>query len=99
MKDHIISVFCWLSVFSTNTNNEVFYVSGNQQIPITETYISMKRDVLTINRVGNRESFRIKQTIFDKYTNLHIVKPKFVGKMDDLARKKRNGWNFGAINP
>ena len=53
MKRIIIAVFCCLSALFASANDGVFYASGNQLIPITETEISVQKEVLTINRVGD----------------------------------------------
>ena len=51
MKKAIVLLFCCLSTLFTYGNDGVFYAAGNQLIPITETDISVKKEVLTINRV------------------------------------------------
>ena len=52
MKRLIALIFCCLSVIFATANDGVFYAEGNQLIPITETDISVRKEVLTINRVG-----------------------------------------------
>ena len=53
MRKLIIVLFCCLSTLFATANDGVFYASGNQLIPITETDISVKKEVLTLNRVGD----------------------------------------------
>ena len=53
MKKIIAILSCCFSALFTFANDGVFYASGNQLIPITETDISVKKEVLTINRVGD----------------------------------------------
>ena len=53
MKKVTILLFCCLSALFAFANDGVFYAAGNQLIPITETDISVKKEVLTLNRVGN----------------------------------------------
>ena len=48
----ILLLFCFSALFAF-ANDGVFYAAGNQLIPITETDISVKKEVLTINRVGD----------------------------------------------
>ena len=53
MKKIAILLFCCISTIFAFANDGVFYAAGNQLIPITETDISVKKEVLTINRVGD----------------------------------------------
>lgn len=48
----VLLLFCLSALFGFG-NDGVFYAAGNQLIPITETDISVKKEVLTINRVGD----------------------------------------------
>ena len=65
MKKIAILLFCCLSAFFATANDGVFYASGNQLIPITETDISVKKEVLTINRVGDH----IEVTVYYEFFN------------------------------
>ena len=75
MKRIIIAVFCCLSVFFSTANDGVFYASGNQLIPITETDISVRKEVLTINRVGDH----LEVTVYYEFFNPVGEKELLVG--------------------
>jgi len=75
MKKIAILLFCCLSALFTFANDGVFYASGNQLIPITETDISVKKEVLTINRVGNH----LEVTVYYEFFNPKGEKELLVG--------------------
>ena len=75
MKKIIILLFCCLSALFAFANDGVFYASGNQLIPITETDISVKKEVLTINRVGNH----LEVTVYYEFFNPKGEKELLVG--------------------
>ena len=65
MRKLIIVIFSCLSAFFATANDGVFYASGNQLIPITETDISVKKEVLTLNRVGDH----LEVTVYYEFFN------------------------------
>ena len=67
-------MFC-LSAFFAFANDGVFYAAGNQLIPITETDISVKKEVLTINRVGDH----LEVTVYYEFFNPVGEKELLVG--------------------
>lgn len=75
MKKIAILLFYCLSALFTLANDGVFYASGNQLIPITETDISVKKEVLTINRVGNH----LEVTVYYEFFNPKGEKELLVG--------------------
>jgi len=75
MKKISILLFCCLSALFAFANDGVFYASGNQLIPITETDISVKKEVLTINRVGNH----LEVTVYYEFFNPKGEKELLVG--------------------
>jgi hypothetical protein len=70
----ILLLFC-LSAFFAFGNDGVFYAAGNQLIPITETDISVKKEVLTINRVGDH----LEVTVYYEFFNPVGEKELLVG--------------------
>ena len=68
-------LLCCISIFFATANDGVFYASGNQLIPITETDISVKKEVLTINRVGDH----IEVTVYYEFFNPVGEKELLVG--------------------
>ena len=70
----ILLLFC-LSAFFAFANDGVFYAAGNQLIPITETDISVKKEVLTINRVGDH----LEVTVYYEFFNPVGEKELLVG--------------------
>ncbi len=75
MRKLIIVIFSCLSAFFATANDGVFYASGNQLIPITETDISVKKEVLTLNRVGDH----IEVTVYYEFFNPVGEKELLVG--------------------
>ena len=75
MKKITILLFCCLSALFAFANDGVFYASGNQLIPITETDISVKKEVLTINRVGDH----LEVTVYYEFFNPKGEKELLVG--------------------
>lgn len=75
MRKLIIVLFSCLSAFFATANDGVFYASGNQLIPITETDISVKKEVLTLNRVGDH----IEVTVYYEFFNPVGEKELLVG--------------------
>ena len=75
MRKLIIVIFCCLSAFFTSANDGVFYAAGNQLIPITETDISVQKEVLTLNRVGDH----IEVTVYYEFFNPVGEKELLVG--------------------
>ncbi len=65
MRKLIIVIFCCLSVLFATANDGVFYAAGNQLIPITETDISVRKEVLTLNRVGDH----LEVTVYYEFFN------------------------------
>ena len=75
MRKLVIVIFCCLSAFFATANDGVFYASGNHLIPITETDISVKKEVLTLNRVGDH----IEVTVYYEFFNPVGEKELLVG--------------------
>ena len=75
MKKTAILLFYCLSVLFAFANDGVFYAAGNQLIPITETDISVKKEVLTINRVGDH----LEVTVYYEFFNPVGEKELLVG--------------------
>ena len=75
MRKLIIVIFSCLSAFFATANDGVFYASGNQLIPITETDISVKKEVLTLNRVGDH----LEVTVYYEFFNPVGEKELLVG--------------------
>ncbi len=73
-KATILLIFC-LSAICSYSNDGVFYAEGNQLIPITETDISIKKEVLTINRVGDH----LEVTVYYEFFNPVDEKELLVG--------------------
>ena len=48
-----------VTLTGARANDGVFYAQGNQLIPITETEISVRKEILTINRIGKTDVVEI----------------------------------------
>ena len=75
MKKTLVFLLAVLSFIGAKANDGVYYASGNQLIPITETDISVKKEVLTINRVGNH----LEITVYYEFFNPAKPKDLLVG--------------------
>ena len=75
MRRIITLLLCCISIFCAKANDGVFYAAGNQLIPITETDISVKKEVLTINRVGDH----LEVTVYYEFFNPVGEKELLVG--------------------
>ena len=75
MKKATVMILLWFSALFSFANDGVFYAAGNQLIPITETDISVKKEVLTLNRVGNH----IEVTVYYEFFNPVGEKELLVG--------------------
>jgi len=75
MKRVFLIVICCLSALLLKANDGVFYASGNQLIPITETDIRVQKEVLTINRVGDH----LEVTVYYEFFNPAREKDLLVG--------------------
>lgn len=75
MKKVSVFLLLLLSFFCAKANDGVFYASGNQLIPITETDISVKKEVLTITRVGDH----LEVTVYYEFFNPSKPKDLLVG--------------------
>ncbi len=53
MKKTLLFILCCISAVFAFANDGAFYAEGNQLIPINESDISVQKEVLTLNRVGN----------------------------------------------
>ena len=54
MKHSIVFLFTLLSTHLLFANDGAYYASGNHLIPITETDISVKKEILTLKKVRNQ---------------------------------------------
>lgn len=75
MKKLTILFFLLLLIVGAKANDGVFYANGNQLIPVTETDISVRKEVLTINRVDDR----LKVTVYYEFFNPGKPKDLLVG--------------------
>lgn len=82
-----------LSAYSTLANDGAFYAKGNQLIPITESNISVKKEILTLKKVQNRY---IEVTVYYEFFNPDADKKIAVGfeafsPMGDVDGEPKNG--------
>ena len=65
MRKVLILVFCCMTALFAWANDGVFFTEGTHLIPIAETDISVKKEVLTLNRVGEK----IQVTVYYEFYN------------------------------
>lgn len=75
MRKVLILVFCVIQTLFASANDGAFYTRGNQLIPISDTDISVKKEVLTLNRVGEK----IQVTVYYEFFNPASRKEVIVG--------------------
>ena len=75
MRRVLVLVFCFVSALFAWANDGAFYAEGTHLIPISETDISVKKEVLTLNRVGEK----IQVTVYYEFYNPAAEKEVLVG--------------------
>lgn len=75
MKKLSVILLLLLTMIGAKANDGVFYASGNQLIPISETDISVKKEVLTITRVDDH----LEVTVYYEFFNPSKPKDLLVG--------------------
>lgn len=75
MKKTFLFLLMLLPFVGARANDGVYYASGNQLIPITETDISVKKEILTVNRVGDH----LEVTVYYEFFNPAKPKDLLVG--------------------
>lgn len=75
MRKVLILVFCVIQTLFAWANDGAFYTKGNQLIPISDNDISVKKEVLTLNRVGDK----IEVTVYYELFNPTAPKEVLVG--------------------
>ena len=75
MKKVLVLLLCGIWAVYAYANDGVFYTQGNQLIPISETDISVKKEVLTLNRVDDK----IQVTVYYEFFNPADQKEVLVG--------------------
>ena len=75
MRNILFILLCCIPTIFTSANDGVFYAQGNQLIPANETDISVQKEVLTLNRVGDQ----IKVTVYYEFNNPADEKNVLVG--------------------
>ena len=75
MKKVLALLLCFFCIVFASANDGVFYVEGNHLIPINETDISVQKEVLTLNRAGDK----IQVTVYYEFFNPSAAKEVLVG--------------------
>lgn len=75
MRKVLVLLSCCICAVFASANDGVFYTKGNQLIPVSETDISVKKEVLTLNRVGDK----IEVTVYYEFFNPADEKEVLVG--------------------
>ena len=66
MTKHIFLILLMLSGYSAFANDGAFFAKGNQQIPINETDITVKKEILTLKKIRNQF---IEVTVYYEFFN------------------------------
>ncbi len=75
MRKVLIFLSCFIWVMAAYANDGAFYAEGTHLIPISETDISVKKEVLTLNRVGEI----IQVTVYYEFFNPEAQKEVLMG--------------------
>ena len=75
MRKICVFLLLCLSAFYAVANDGIFYASGNQLIPVTETDIRVKKEILTLNKVGEH----IEVSVYYEFFNPADEKNLLVG--------------------
>ena len=62
---HLIILSMILGIISVRANDGVYYMSGNQLIPINETQVELRKEILTIKRVGGNMLIDVDYTFYN----------------------------------
>ncbi len=73
---YLLSCVLFCAVHNTKANDGVFYARGNQLIPVAETDISVRKEILSLKKVGNRF---IEVTVYYEFHNPGNAKTITVG--------------------
>lgn len=76
MKRNIFTIFLILINYSVFANDGAFYAMGNQLIPINETDISVRKEILTLKKIRNQF---IEVTVYYEFFNPNEDKKITVG--------------------
>jgi len=66
MTKHILLILLILSGYSVFANDGAFFAKGNQLIPINETDITVKKEILTLKKIRNQF---IEVTVYYEFFN------------------------------
>jgi hypothetical protein len=76
MTKHIFTILLIFTCFFISANDGVFYAKGNQLIPINETDITVKKEILTLKKI--RDQF-IEVTVYYEFFNPNNDKKLTIG--------------------
>ena len=62
---HLIILSMILGIISVRANDGVYYMSGNQLIPINETQVELRKEILTIKREGGNMLIDVDYTFYN----------------------------------
>lgn len=93
MTQKLLSILLLLSVLFSFANDGAFFAKGNQLIPITETDISVKKEILTLKKIRNKF---VEVTVYYEFFNPKEDKKVTVGfeafsPEGDVEGAPRNG--------
>lgn len=76
MKNVLLFISCILFCINSDANDGAFYAKGNQLIPVTESNITVKKEILTLKKVRNQF---IEVTVYYEFFNPKEEKTITVG--------------------
>ena len=89
MRKALLLITCCISALMAWANDGVFYAEGNQLIPISETDIRVQKEILTINRNGDK----IEVNVYYEFFNPGAEKEVLVGfEADACGTDPRNSF-------
>lgn len=88
MKKHVSLCLAYILSMWMCANDATFHMSGNHLIPIMETDISVKKEILTIKRISKDE---LKVDVYYEFYNLRQAKKTIVGFEAASPDRGKNG--------
>lgn len=73
MRKSLLLITCCISALMAWANDGIYYVNGNQLMPITETDIRVKKEILTLNRIDDTIQVNVYYEFFNPGSEKEVL--------------------------